>query len=136
MRGVIVFITAIMSVLFLGGKQYVHHWISLTMIVLGVAIVGIVSVEDSKKSADGEATTSLLGVLLLLLAQIFTGCQFISEEKLLSGYYLDPFLVVGLEGFWGCCIYSIVLPIFQTVHDCDNALCNDGYLENSKFALH
>jgi len=68
MRGIIVFITAGMSIAFLGGKQYAHHWISLSMIVLGVAIVGIVSVEDSKKSADGQATTTITGVLLLLLA--------------------------------------------------------------------
>jgi len=53
----------------------------------------------------------------------------------LSGYYLDPFLVVGLEGFWGCCMYSILLPVFQTIHDCESALCNDGYLENTKAAV-
>jgi len=102
------------------------------MIVTGVAIVGIVSVADSKAGPDGSGpSTTITGVLLLLLAQVFTGCQFISEEKLLSGYYLDPFLVVGLEGFWGSCIYSILLPVFQTVHDCDSALCNYGYLENT-----
>jgi len=53
----------------------------------------------------------------------------------LSGYYLDPFLVVGLEGFWGSMIYSIVLPVFQTVHDCESALCHDGYLENTTLAI-
>lgn len=69
MRGIIVLITAGMSVLFLGGKLYAHHWISLFMIVAGVAIVGIVSVLDSKVSADGEGpSTTILGVMLLLLA--------------------------------------------------------------------
>ena len=83
------------------------------MIVVGVAIVGIVSVAMGKKDDDtGEAATTTIGVLLLLLAQCFTGCQFIAEEKLLGGYYLDPFLVVGLEGFWGSCIYAVLLPIF------------------------
>jgi len=53
----------------------------------------------------------------------------------LSGYYLDPLLVVGLEGFWGSCMYSILLPVFQTVHDCDSALCYDGYLENTEVAV-
>lgn len=136
MRGIIVVITAGMSILFLGAKQYVHHWISLMMIVAGVAIVGIVSVAMGKKddSADGEPSTTITGVLLLLLAQCFTGCQFIAEEKLLGGYYLDPFLVVGLEGFWGSCIYAILLPIFQQVK-CDGALCHHGYLEDSKSAF-
>jgi len=75
--------------------------------------VGIVSVALGKKDDDGgEPSTTLTGVLLLLGAQCFTGGQFIVEEKLLGGYYLDPFLVVGLEGFWGVCIWSILLPIF------------------------
>ena len=76
MRGIIVVITAAMSILFLGAKQYAHHWISLMMIVIGVAIVGIVSVTMGDKAADdgGQDTTTVTGVLLLLLAQCFTGC--------------------------------------------------------------
>ena len=54
MRGIIVVITAGLSILFLGAKQYAHHWISLFMIVLGVAIVGIVSVMMGKKDDDEE----------------------------------------------------------------------------------
>lgn len=57
-----------------------------------------------------------------------------TEEKILSGYYLDPLLVVGLEGFWGCCYYAILLPIFQHVK-CTNALCHDGQLENTTKAF-
>jgi drug/metabolite transporter (DMT)-like permease len=135
MRGIIVVITAAMSILFLGAKQYTHHWVSLFMIVAGVAIVGIVSVALAKTDAadSSEPATTLTGVLLLLGAQCFTGGQFIVEEKLLSGYYLDPFLVVGLEGFWGVCIWSILLPIFQTVHDCTLPLCDPktGKLEDT-----
>ena len=44
MRGIIVFITAMMAVTFLGERRYVHHWISLVFIVVGVAVVGIVSI--------------------------------------------------------------------------------------------
>lgn len=47
-------ITAGMSILFLGAKQYVHHWISLMMIVVGVAIVGIVSVTMGKKDEPDD----------------------------------------------------------------------------------
>ena len=67
---------------------------------------------------------------------MFTGGQFVSEEKILSGYYLDPLLVVGLEGFWGCVYYSILLPIFQN-WSCDNEkLCPHGTLEDTKQAFH
>jgi len=136
MRGCIVLITAIMSVVFLGNKQYFHHWSSLLIIVGGVAIVGLVGVSSSKDDSDDSDTTptTLTGVILLVIAQCFTGGQFVTEEKFLSGYYLDPLLVVGLEGFWGCLYYAILLPIFQQV-SCDGALCHDGHLEDSKAAF-
>lgn len=65
------FITAGLAVSLLGEKRYVHHWAALTMIVGGVAVVGIVSVTDSNSSSDDDDTktpTSLTGVLLLLAA--------------------------------------------------------------------
>jgi drug/metabolite transporter (DMT)-like permease len=76
------------------------------LVVVGVLIVGIVSASGS--SGD----TSVLGILLLLLAQCFTGGQFIAEELILADSNPDPLLLVGLEGFWGCCYFAILLPIF------------------------
>lgn len=102
--------------------------------MLGVAIVGLVSIMASNKSVDAGATTSLLGIFLLLGAQCFTGGQFVSEEKLLSGSQADPLLVVGMEGFWGCCIFAILLPIFQKV-ECYGPLCHNGRLEDSLHAI-
>jgi hypothetical protein len=54
----------------------------------------------------------MLGIALLLMAQCFTGGQFISEEKLFMGQSLDPLYVIGFEGFWGMCIFGVLLPIF------------------------
>lgn len=109
MRGFIVVITAFMAMVFLGRKQFSHHWASLFTIVGGVALVGYVSIMAKGGSSD---STSITGIVFLLLAQCFTGGQFVSEEKLLSGTSLDPLLVVGLEGFWGCVVFAILLPIF------------------------
>lgn len=135
MRGIIVLITALLSVAFLGKKQYCHHWTSLLVIVAGVFIVGAVGILMSGNDDSHESTpTKPLGVILLLVAQLFTGLQFISEEKILAGYYLDPLLVVGLEGFWGCVYYAILLPIFQHIN-CDGALCHGGKLEDSMLAF-
>jgi len=54
MRGFIVVITAFMALMFLGRKQFAHHWISLFTIVLGVAVVGWVNIMASS-SADSAA---------------------------------------------------------------------------------
>ena len=133
MRGVIVVITAFMALVFLGRKQYAHHWISLSTIVLGVFIVGFVSIMASQKDFSAGAT-SITGVLLLLAAQCFTGGQFVTEEKLLGEKVLDPLYVVGFEGLWGCCVFAVLLPIFQQI-ECYGELCHNGRAEDSLAAL-
>src|SRR6056300_900798 len=60
--------------------------------------------------------------------------MFITEEKLLGDYYLDPFRVVGTEGMWGLCYYLALLPIMQLIM-CTGKLCNFGYFENSSYAF-
>jgi len=47
MRGFIVVITAIMAVIFLGRKQYMHHIISLLFIVIAVILVGLIGIKQS-----------------------------------------------------------------------------------------
>lgn len=106
---------------------------SLVTIVIGVFIVGLVGVMTANNSATVEET-SVLGILLLLLAQCFTGSQFIAEEKLFNGYDLDPLYVIGFEGLWGCCVFAILLPVFQHI-ECSGQLCHGGKLEDSWAAI-
>jgi uncharacterized membrane protein len=44
MRGLIVVITAVMSIVFLKKKQYRHHLTGVILIITGVFLVGYVSV--------------------------------------------------------------------------------------------
>ena len=54
---------------------------------------------------------------------------------MLGGYYLDPIMVVGLEGMWGTLYWCILLPIFQHT-PCDNdQLCVPPVVEDSKAAF-
>lgn len=142
MRGLIVPITALFSVVFLKRKQYRHHITGIVLIISGVFFVGYVSVAGSKSdSSDGGS--ELFGIFLLIVSQCFTGTMFIVEEKLLSDYYLEPFQIVGTEGMWGLVCYIMLLPIMQLVQ-CGSQtdpkgfglLCNYGYLENSSFAFY
>jgi drug/metabolite transporter (DMT)-like permease len=45
MRGMLVVITALLAMVFLGRKQYRHHWTSILFIVAGVFIVGYIAVD-------------------------------------------------------------------------------------------
>ena len=113
MRGIIVVITAGLSVALLKRKQFLHHWVSLMLIVFGVALVGVVGIIESQKS--DQNITTVEGIILLLLSQLFISLQLISEEKILHGYSLDPFFLVGMEGFWGLVYFAISLPILQHI---------------------
>jgi len=52
MRGLIVVITAIASIIFLKRKQYRHHWTGICLIVTGVFIVGYSSIAAASNSDD------------------------------------------------------------------------------------
>ena len=67
---------------------------------------------DVDPNADAEPVNPI-GILLVVISQLFAGGLYIVEEKLLGDYYLDPLKVVGLEGLWGLLMTLIILPIFQ-----------------------
>lgn len=110
LRGIIIIVTAVMSIIFLKRKLYRHHWSSIGVIFLGVFLVGLASILKPGGSQGGS--TNAIGIIMLLVAQLFSGGLFIVEEKLLGDYYLDPLKVVGLEGMWGIIFWCILLPIF------------------------
>ena len=137
MRGIIVVITALLAWIFLGKKQYRHHWTGVVFILGGVAWVGYVAIAlEGKESTSSSPTT---GIILLMISQLFAGSMFVVEEKLLGNYYLDPFKIVGSEGMWGVLYFLIALPIMQTIKCSGDTglsqLCNFGYLENSSYAF-
>merc|ERR1719464_43011 len=82
MRGMIVVVTALFAMVFLGKKQYKHHWTAIVLIVAGVAEVGYIAIKyaDTASSSSSPAT----GIVILMCAQLFVGTQFVVEEKLLS----------------------------------------------------
>ena len=134
MRGIIVVITALLAMIFLGRKQYRHHWTAIVLIIAGVFEVGYVAIAQGGDDPVNDDEKIGFGILLLLISQLFAGTMFIVEEKLLGDYYLDPFQVVGTEGMWGLCYYLALLPIMQLIK-CNGALCNFNYFENSAFAF-
>lgn len=108
LRGTIIIITAGMSILFLKRILYRHHWSAIAVIFTGVFLVGL----NALLFSDSPDKTNAIGLVLLVISQLFSGGMFIVEEKLLGDYYLDPLKVVGWEGVWGVLMYCIFLPIF------------------------
>lgn len=137
MRGMIIIVTSLMSVFFLKRKLFKHHWSSAGVIFLGVAMVGLAAVLRSNENAKDteEEKINPFGIILIIIAQLFSGGLYIVEEKLLGDYYLDPLKVVGLEGLWGFLMSVVVLIIFGNIECHDPDLCYYGYLENTQRAF-
>ena len=136
-RGALVLFVGLFSVLFLKRKLFLYHWISLVIVVAGVALVGLAGAiysgdknstapkgaslelvrytllaarDMAVKAADPAVLRTVVGIFLIAFAQIFTATQFCIEEWILENYALEPLKVVAWEGLFGFLV-TIVLQI-------------------------
>ena len=119
LRGALVLWVGLFSVLFLHRKLPAAQWCSLTVVMLGVAVVGFSNViapkaaPSERESAGSQVDVgkAVIGALLVLFAQIFTASQFVVEEKIMTRYSVPPLRAVGLEGIFGLTTTAILMPI-------------------------
>lgn len=129
-RGALVLFVGLFSVIFLRRKLYLYQWSALFVVVLGVALVGLAGAlfgdqsghdltQDDGVSANTagtpEAVRTIIGVLLIAAAQIFTASQFVLEEWILENYEMDPIEVVGWEGIFGFSVTFVGMLIMYAV---------------------
>jgi drug/metabolite transporter (DMT)-like permease len=112
LRGAIVIFVALFSVIFLNRKLQLYQWVSLLSIVLGVSLVGLSGILKSSPpnfTNDTNDGMAVLGVIMVLVSQIFVATQFVLEEKILSRYSVGPIEVAYLEGFFGIITVSFAI---------------------------
>lgn len=138
-RGALVLFVGLFSVLFLRRKLHLYQWSALIVVVLGVGIVGLAGALAPNPQAKPdpnpalhllraaaqhatttaqtpEALQTIIGVLLIAGAQIFTATQFVLEEYILEQYALEPLKVVGWEGVFGLSVTLLgMLVLHQAV---------------------
>lgn len=131
MGGLIVFVVAIMSIIFLKARQYRHHWFGIFLIFSGIAMVAASALFGAQ---DATSKNPVLGISMLCGSILIQGCQYIVEEKLLGSYYLNPMKVVGWEGITGTILFAVLLPILQFI-PCDAAMCSNGVVEDTRLAV-
>jgi drug/metabolite transporter (DMT)-like permease len=125
-RGALVLFVGLFSVWFLKRHLGLYKWFSLFVVVFGVAVVGLAGAitRDDKATpghqslhdtSDGgvtaqkeisQAAMTIIGVMLIAGAQIFTATQFVLEERIMEKYAMEPIKVVGWEGVFG---FSVTL---------------------------
>ncbi|KAJ1822954.1 hypothetical protein LPJ56_000462 [Coemansia sp. RSA 2599] len=122
LRGAVVIFSGLFSVLFLGHRLERFQVVSIILVVVGVTIVGLSNVispapqsqpDESPESVDAGLWKAMLGVVLVLGAQVFTASQFVVEEKIIRRYHLTPLRAVGLEGSFGALSVMLAIPILH-----------------------
>ena len=129
-RGSIVLITSLLSVIFLKRKLKFHHYVGLVLVLTGVFIVGITC--WLKDSSDGKINP--LGIFLLLGSQLFIGANYVLEEKIFEKYSIHPMKLIGYEGLWASIMCIILLVVLQFI-DCSGSLCQNGHFDDVKLII-
>ncbi|KAG0133815.1 hypothetical protein HOY82DRAFT_482194 [Tuber indicum] len=125
-RGALVLFVGLFSVLFLKHHLRGFHWFALFIVVIGVGIVGLAGAlwkEEPPVKGNHLLVTStpdvpiavktIIGVLLIAGAQIFTAAQFVIEQYILEHYTIEPLKVVGWEGIFGFLVTVIGMGILH-----------------------
>jgi len=69
--------------------------------------------EVAGMAQEHTALETLVGIMLIAGAQIFTATQFVLEESIMEKYELEPIKVVGWEGFFGMVVTLILMGILH-----------------------
>ena len=129
-RGALVLFVGLFSVWFLKRHLGLYKWFSLFVVVFGVMIVGLAgAITRDDKATPGRqslddglvgmltkpspAAMTVVGVLLIAGAQIFTATQFVLEERIMEKYAMEPIKVVGWEGVFGFLVTLIVMVVLH-----------------------
>ena len=123
-------IVAINSVVILKRKIFRHQVLGGIITTIGVVIVGITSILFQAPSAPNPA----LGIVLLMIGELFGGWNLVSEELLMMKINTDPMLAIGTEGICGLGLYLILLPILYVI-PCNLDICVNGRVEDTPFAF-
>lgn len=111
LRGSIVIFTGIISTMFLNKRYSLQKWLSLINICLGIVVVGFTN-------TNYEST--YIGIILIILAQIFSASQYVLEEKIIVKYNISTLLSVGIEGIFGTIIIIVIGGILQSINIYDS----------------
>jgi len=131
LRGSAIGFCALFSVIFLKRKMYAFNWIGLTLVLLGVFLVGLANMlgaAETGAEAPGasDAFWTMVGMSLVLSGQVVQAGQLIAEEWLMKDVDLPPMQIIGWEGAWGSLIMIVVAyPLLWVIPGADH-----GHLED------
>jgi len=80
---------------------------------INAGITALRTVDGDSPEEMPIAVKTVIGVLLIAAAQIFTATQFVVEESIMEKYSLEPLKAVAWEGIWGFLVTVIGMVILH-----------------------
>jgi len=107
----VIIFTALLSVTFLQRVIKVPQWVGIGAVLVGLVVVGLNDFLFSP--SDISLNAVITGDLLIVMAQIIASVQMVYEEKFVGKLDVNPLLVVGMEGFFGFIVLSLLsIPMY------------------------
>jgi hypothetical protein len=117
LRGSNIIFSAIIQAITLKRNNEPYTWWGVGIVTLSLIVVGLAAVFATGLSAVGVSTLlTIISVVLTIAGQFLRGVQVVVEDYVLHDIAISPYLVVGLEGFWGFLATTcVIMPIVQFV---------------------
>ncbi|KAK9531396.1 hypothetical protein VZT92_010823 [Zoarces viviparus] len=140
LRGAVIIFTGLLSVAFLGRRLVPSQWLGILTTILGLVIVGLSDFLSGHKDDTHKLSDIITGDLLIIMAQVIVAVQMVLEEKFVYKHDVHPLRAVGIEGFFGFFVLSLLLiPMYfipvgdfggnprQVLEDALDAFCQIGH---------
>lgn len=116
LRGANIIFSAMFSVIFLGRKMRCFNWLGIVIVVTGIFLVGLANHLSTINAQTGSGVDLanagvMFGMGMTVVAQLFSGGQVVTEEKLMKGLNVPKLQLVGYEGVWGTVVLLLLFPI-------------------------
>lgn len=120
LKGSLIILTFLMSKFIVKNKHTWDHYVAIPVSTTGVVLVGLSAyLNADEKSEDGgnfsDAKTTLLGIVLMVIAMFILSIQFCFDEHFMRKYSCHPLICIGYEGIFGFFINLLLCIIFYFI---------------------
>jgi len=118
LKGSLIVMTFLMSKFVVRNKHTLDHYIAIPVSTLGVVLVGLsayLNADENKSEGSSDASQTLLGIILMLIAMFILSIQFCFDEYFMRKYSCHPLICIGYEGVFGFFINLILCVVFYFI---------------------
>ena len=118
LKGSLIVMTFLMSKFVVKNKHTLDHYVAVPLSTLGVVLVGLSAYMNADEETDkdtSDAKTTLLGIILMLIAMFILSIQFCFDEHFMRKYSCHPLICIGYQGVFGFLINLVLCTIFYFI---------------------